>query len=307
MHKILNLFILTLTITSCAQKDFITKYSFNSKVFKAQKYYYTLTSTSNIEANANNNNAITNNTATVSFIYQLQADSIGNKIVKITYDKFYITSKKNDEEQDVYDSETEGESSPLMNKVLAQIKGSTITIIANKNGKILSTTGVNEISTKIANILPNFEDGSNTAIIQQLSSFVGDKFIKENVEQNLAIVPDTAINIGKTWLQNSTINADVPLDASIKYSLQNVENGVGIIDSYADISSINDKPITLLGITAATNLKGNITGNYKLLVNSGFLIGSNTEINIAGTINLSAQQIPVSIKITKKITAKEIQ
>jgi hypothetical protein len=294
-------------VSSCARKDFATKYSFSEKTFAAKKYYYTLTNTSVISVDAPNKKVVTNNKATLSFVYQMTSDSAGNRIVKITYDKFHIEVKKDDEDADVYDSEKEGESSPMMDRVLAKIKGSTIMITADKNGKVLSTEGAKEITDKITATLPEYEDGSNEQIKQQLEDFVGAKFIKDNIVQNLTLIPDSALSIGSVWTQKTDLAGDVPIDATVNYSLEAVENGVGTIHSFSDFKTFADKPISIIGVTAATDLKGKITGDYKALEKSGFLVSADTELNISGTISVSSNDIPVSIKITKKISARKLE
>jgi hypothetical protein len=307
MVRYFTVVLMMVIVSSCAQKDFATKYRFSEKTFTPKKYYYTLTSTSAVTVDAPNKKVVTNNSSTLSFTYQMSSDSAGNRIVKVTYDKFHIEIKKDDEDADMYDSEKEGESSPMMDRVLAAIKGSTITITADKNGKILSTEGAKEITDKITATLPDYEDGSNEKIKQQLENFVGAKFVKDNIVQNLNLIPDSALSVGSTWTQKTDLTGDVPIEATVNYSLEAVENGVGTIHSFSDFKTTADKPINIIGVTAATDLKGKITGDYKALEKSGFLISADTELNISGTINVSSNDIPVSIKITKKIRARELE
>jgi hypothetical protein len=57
---------------------------------------------------------------------------------------------------------------------------------------------------------------------------------------------------------------------------------------------------------ATTDLKGKITGDYKALEKSGFLVSADTDLDIKGTISVSSNDVPVSIKIRKTIRAKEV-
>ncbi len=92
-------------LQSCSQKDFATKYNFADKTAPSKKYVYTLTNTSVIVVDAPNNKMETTNTSTVSFAYQMAFDSTANKIITITFDKFLIKIKKNDEDAEIYNSE----------------------------------------------------------------------------------------------------------------------------------------------------------------------------------------------------------
>lgn len=306
MSKQIIAALLIIVFCGCSQKDFVTKYNFAEKKLTPKKYYYTLISKSDIEAITESNNITSNTNATLGFYYQLQTDSVGNRIVKITYDKFHITVSKNDDEVDVYDSEKEGDASPLMDRVLAALKGATITVTADVKGNILSTVGTKEISDKINSLLPNYEGDDNEVVKKQLEDFIGAKFIKDNVTQNLSIIPDTALNIGSTWSQKTNLNGAIPIDATINYSLANVENGIGTINATANFENTADKPISIIGITANADLKGEITGKYKALEKSGFLINAETTLKIAGTLYVTNKEIPVNIKISKIIKAVDL-
>jgi Family of unknown function (DUF6263) len=306
MIRYFSFILLVIFVSSCAQKDFATKYSFAEKTFAAKKYYYTLTNESKVTVDAPNKKNITTNKAVLGFVYEMKADSAGNRIVTITYDKFHIEAKKDDKDADVFDSEKEGESSPMMDRVLAAIKGSTIIIIADKKGTIISTEGGKEISDKITALLPNYEDGSNEQIKKQLDDFMGTKFVKDNIIQHLTLIPDSALSIGSTWTKKVDLAGDVPVDATVNYSLEAVENGIGTIHSFSDFKTNSDKPISIMGATASTDLKGKITADYKALEKSGFLVSADSDLNISGTISVSNHDVPVSIKITKMIRAKEV-
>ena len=85
-----------------------------------------------------------------------------------------------------------------------------------------------------------------------------------------------------------------------------MENGVGTIHSFSDFKTTSAKPISFMGIIATTDLKGKITGDYKALEKSGFLVSVDNDLNISGTISVANKDVPVSIKITKKIRTKKL-
>ncbi len=222
---------------------------------------------------------------------------LGNRIVKITYDKFHIAIKKNEEEADEYDSEKQEGELQLMDKVLKNITGSTIT--ADKNGKLISNTGAKAISDKVIAALPDYNDGSNETIKNQLENFIGDKFVTDNIVQNLTLIPDSALAIGNTWTKHTDFVGEIPISTTVTYALEKVEDGIGIVHSSADFKNVIDKTISLLGITTTADLKGTIKGDYKILEKSGFLISAASETKITGTINVSNKDVPVSIIIKK--------
>ena len=263
---------------SCSTSDFAKKYSFAEKTNTSKKYYYTLQNKSIIRAETDNKNIVTNNTAYLSFIYQLASDSFGNKVIKITYDKFNITSKKDDEEEEVYGSEKEGNSSPMMDRVLKKLKGQTIIITSDKNNKVLSKVGAKEISDKITSALPDYEDGSRKKIIQQLEDLIGDKFVNENIISNLSLIPDSALSIGSTWSQKMDVSGDLPIKATINYALENVENGIGNIKCFTEFVNEPGKTISIIGLNANADLKGTLEGNYQAIENSGLIISARHRI-----------------------------
>jgi Family of unknown function (DUF6263) len=306
MVKYFVVVLFVIITSSCAQKDFATKYSFAEKTFAAKKYYYTLTNTSSVSADAPGKKVVTDNSSVLGFTYQLSTDTAGNRIATITYDKFHITIKKDDEEETVYDSENVGEDVALIDKVLAAIKGSSITIVADKKGKVISTVGAKEITDKIIAILPQYDDADNEVVKKQLENFIGDKFVRDNIIQNLSLMPDSTLNVGSTWTQKTDMGGQIPMAATVNYTLENVENGVGTIQSFSDFETTTDKPISIIGITANTDLKGKITSTYKALEKSGFLISADTELSIKGNVFVSNKEIPVSIVVRKKIAAKAL-
>ena len=181
-----------LFLTCCTSNQPPQKISFVPKRNTVAKFYCSLENSSKISIEVNNKKVENNKKVMINYFYDFTVDTLGNRIINITFEKFFVNIKNNDDEED-YSSEKEDESSIMMDKVLKLIKGSSIQIEIDSKGKITKVLGAEDISTKVIKSLPDYQDNSNDIIKKQISEFIGQNFIKENLVNNFQLIPDSAI------------------------------------------------------------------------------------------------------------------
>ena len=302
MYRLAFLFVLS----SCTNYMPSEKFVLSLKKNTSDKFYCSLVNSTNIIVEANNKKVENYKKVSINYFYEVSTDTVGNKTIKITFDKFFVNLKNNDQADD-YDSEKNDDTSMMMDKILKKIKGNIINVAIDSKGKILKISGVEEISTKVINSIPNYQDNSNEEIKKQISEFVGQKFITENLVNNLQLIPDTAILVGSTWKNKTADFSQIPINAVVENTLISVKDGVGTITSKAIITTNNLKTLSVMNLNVKADLNGELNSDYKILEKSGFVIKANTKLNLSGSIKVSNQNVPITLKMIKNFNAEVVK
>ena len=306
MKTYMNKYLFVLFLMSCTNYTTATKFVLLSPNNTSSKFYCLVVNSTNIIIEANNKKVETYKKVTINYFYDFSTDTAGNKTIEITFDKFFVNLKNNDEE-DNYDSEKKDDVSVMMDKILKKIKGSIINVKVDPRGKIIKITGIEEISAKVINSIPNYQDNSNEEIKKQISEFVGQKFITENLVNNLQLIPDTAILVGSTWKNKTADFSQIPINAVVENTLISVKDGVGTITSKAIITTNNLKTLSVMNLNVKADLNGELNSDYKILEKSGFVIKANTKLSLSGNITVSNHDIPITIKMIKNFNAEVVK
>jgi hypothetical protein len=279
------------------------KYQFGLHLTTGEKYYYNITSETVTKLEVNNKKVDNNKSSEIGLIYEVLKDSADTIRVKITYDDLRINVKNNNSEKELDASNGPGSLNPG-EKIFSTLKGTSIMISLNKKGDIIQVTGNQEIVDKMLSAIDARDANSKKMVQEQLSNFIGEDFIKNNLGQALKLFPDTAVYVGDSWSRKNVISADLKSDALINYTLTSVKNNIAEIESESEISS--NSTSAMMGIEALARLEGKQEGRFEADTRSGLLLTGQSTTSMDGTIQMMGKEIPVTIKITKHITGKKI-
>ena len=285
------------------------EYQLQNSIVANAKYYYTINNQANYSLEVNDKKVENSNRTTIGLLYNIAADSAGNKLLTITYDSLHIYFKSNNTETEA-DAANAGSFASPLEKMLAAIKGSVIQITVDKKGNIISTKGDKELTDKIAQAV-NVNDINTQKIIQaSIEKFTGQDFIKHNITQASSLFPDTAVYIGDTWTKNNTVDASgIKLNTLNQYTLNSVNNNMAELTSKTDMDNIDGSNISqqMLGMNVTMNLKGKDESTYSIDLSTGMVLHTTSNTSLKGTVQAVGKEIPITIKSYKEITTKKVE
>jgi hypothetical protein len=270
------------------------------------RYYYDITNESEtkfeVEGKKVNNNSKTN----VGVAYDITKDSSGNFLLNMIYDKMHLYTKSGDVETDM-DADNSAFSMNPIEKMLGVLKNAKMTATVSPIGKIIFVTGYKELGDKIIEGFSNADINQKQIARSQWEQVIGEKLIKNNLDQLFKIFPDSAVHIGAKWKLNSKQGGDFSMNATTFYSLKAINSDITVIKSEGEIVS-DSTANTLLGYNnVSTNLRGSQQGEYDMETKTGMLINCKITARVEGTIQVLGREIPVVIKTSVKMNGKKVK
>jgi hypothetical protein len=281
------------------------KYTFKLHLQTGAKYYYTIHNETDVNLSIKDNKVENKNNITVGLIYNINKDSAGNDLFKITFDSFAVVLKNGNKETNLTTANGGEYSLDPTERMLASLKDNSIFVTADANGRIISVSGYKEIADKLVSEMNITNETERNQVEGQISSMAGEGFVKNNLAQSFNIFPDSALYVGDSWTKELTASTQLGLDLPTVYTLYSVDNNVATIKSASDINTSNQN-ININGTQAAATLKGNEEGKLRLELNTGMILQADSKVSIKGNIEVMGSEVPVSIKISKQVTAKKL-
>lgn len=305
---LLSLYIISfICILSCKNQPSHHTYLNRTELLQDSLYNYQISNEVNATIQYNDKKIETNNKSDVGLTYEIIKDSSTNYLLKITYDKLHVTLKDKEGEQE-YDASNGANSSDRVEKLLGRLNGSSIYVTMDKKGSILNVTGTKEISDKLLSDMQAEDEYTKKTIREQISQLVGERFVKNNLEQTFRLFPDTGMRVGDSWTQKSIQASDIPLEAVSKYTLTDVKNDIAVIESESEVTSTNNGTTgKVMGLDVASNLKGSQTGTYKVDLKSGMLLSSESNTTLEGSIQVLGREVPLQIEMKREVQGKKIK
>jgi hypothetical protein len=220
------------------------KVQFALQLVQGAKYNYTSTTETTINLEVENKKVNTANNATIGLLYEVVHAANDSMVIKLTYSKIHIELINKDDKQ-VMDADNKGEEQTAIDKLLGDIKGSSLLVTLNNKGKVLKVTGSKEIMDKVLNGLSLYDDEQTKQTVRaQLGKLAGDDFIQNTVAGSFSFYPDTTILPGQSWSKKSSTKEAVQLDAVNRYTLASIDDGIANIDIESSFKSDGtNKPV----------------------------------------------------------------
>jgi len=280
---------------------------FALKLPQGAKYYFNSSAETVTKLEVENKKVTTTNNATTGLIYEVLQAGQDSAVLKITYDKIHIELTNKDEKQVIDAANTQENQTPL-DKVLADIKGSSIQVTLDKKGKVIRSTGSKEIVDKVLAGLFVYDDAETKKVIKtQLGKLVGNDFIETTVSLGFNFYPDSAIVAGQNWSKKSTIQGEMKMDANVKYTLSSIDDGIASIDIESSLtSSGTNKPINMMGQEVVADISQKTSGSMEVDITTGLLKEGKMKSKIEGTIEVMHRVVPIEITSKRIISIKKI-
>ncbi len=290
-------------LCSCNNYDKGQHFSFAISPIENVKYYYTIKNEKISTFEVENKKVVSENKSTVGFIYELTQDTSNNYRVKLTYDQFYIVMINNGKEQ-IIDASKTGDEAEQIDKLLADILGSSIIVTINSKGGIIDVEGKNAIRDKVLAGLTTYNSGEKKQVEELINQLTGESFFNNNLQDNFNLLPDSLIKKGDSWNRVVKQTGEIMFEANNKYTLIDVENGFAEIDFNSTIKKIENGDNSIM--EHMRDFKGNQSGTYIIFEKSGLLNKAATKSNFTGVVRVMGRDVPVSIKVKREINVKKI-
>jgi hypothetical protein len=272
------------------------------KLTPGQRFDYSITHQVVTKAEIEGREMVTDNRIELGLLYEMISDTAGQVVMKLTYNNLKVRLKDHETEE-VYDASNSRSEVPV-EKILSQIRGSSVLVYLSSRGEVIKIEGVSEISKGILASFNATDAQSQQQLKQHLSKLVGETFVRENLQSAFAIAKDTLIQPGSTWTASTTTTSDIRYDASTTYKLISVTNNVATIEAMSEIKNVT-AATAITGYDTQQELKGKEEGTFKTDIVSGMIMSGDSDAMIEGKLNVMERQVPLTIEITRKIRAKK--
>ncbi len=306
----IGFFILTYLFVSCKHKDHSLneeKYKLNLKIKATTKCYYNINNETDTYYETIEKEIENENNSEIGILSEIEpSDSTGNVSIKITFDKFRIKTKNQDNETQIDAGNTANSFDPV-ERFIGNIKGSSIIVTANKKGEVSSDKGIKVFTDSLLSKMAFTDENSKQQLKEQVSKLMEESLIKNNITQTFNLFPDTAIYEGDTWTKKEvTKSADFVLNAVTKYTLLSVDHGLAKIETKSEVSSTGNIEVNAIGSNPSANLKGTQKGKLEIDIKTGLLLNSLSLTNISGEMQVMGRTVPIKIKIERKVKGKRL-
>ena len=297
-------FILTLiACLSFAAASIAQQYDLHLNLTKGQHYVQSMVM--NLVMNQSIAGQDINVTTKMQFDFDQEVKSItkkGDFVLESSYSHIIINADAMGQET-TYDSKVKDNSGSEAVKTYSQtfgkIIGKKFLVTLSPKGKVLEIKGLKEI-------LSTLEKASSDPATQKIIEGTFDeKKMTSNFESAYHIFPETAVKVGDSWTQKSTIESVFPVEMNTGYTLKEVSNGIARITATGNISMKNDD-LEVSGVKMKTDLAGTYDGTYDLDIATGISTKALISMPVKGTMSVMGMEFPVTVNSSTQTTTTPV-
>lgn len=290
LKKLLAPLLLILLLAACKSSD---KLALKLNYQKGKKYYYTSTTEQTTDQTFMGQSVSNSSKTVTGYIYEVtDIDKDGNYLVKITYDKIETDRKV-------------ASKSPIADDFL---KGFTFDMVVTPRGKVKEVRGMDKImDLAVAAATPDSaNDAATDAAMKPIMDAVKSKYNDKNMgammEQMTNYFPEGDVEVGDTWENTVSIDMFVSMKIASTYKVADVKDNIVKLEVESKIST-GDGP-GIMGMKM--DIEGTQKGTMEIDSKTGLVVKSVTNQEMDGKMNMMGMSMPMKIKTTTTIEAKEI-
>jgi hypothetical protein len=298
-----------LLIIGCKSKDkeqqprkpdpTFVEFKFNPAVDK--QYVYSFDNTSEMIQEVDEKKYENSTRLNIETGYNFSKDTNGTAL-QMQYKKFKLYAKIGEQEKDL-NAATAGTALFPADKMFSAFDKATITINIDSAGKAKNIMGLETIKSKMAEIAGNDEDAKQM-LEGSIKQYVSEQSFKQLFESSVNSFSSRKIKVGDTLMTNSSLGGEFNINTSIIYKLEAIKNGIATFSAKADID-VADQPLVIENVNVNTAMKGEQAGSYKIDIETGMLVDSETKLSLKGTMNIMGKEVPFKMKTSSKVGLKK--
>lgn len=233
------------------------------------------------------------NTMKLDYNFAVTGDSAGWKKIDATITRIAMNINTSGVNID-YDSDKPVDTTDMMSstfgKILGSMKGGKFAFTMNKDGKVGSVTGMEEL-------IDNMNAAGGSSMQGMSNAFSEDNF-KNNLQQSFAFYPAKPIKPGDTWTNVITTNTNgAEITMNNTYILESVSGDIANIKVSSKLSAPASPSIDSIG--------GVTTGNMQFDIKTGIPVSGDLDTKMDLTVNANGQPLPMKMDIKMKVTGKK--
>jgi len=221
----------------------------------------------------------------MEYTYEVTGAEGNNKKIQIAYDRIKMDMMLMGQKV-VYDSKDPNSDRSIYG-AMDSLLGKPFVITIDPSGKILDIEGWNK--------------GGGQALIDEHT-------IRQMVETNFNIYPDSPVAVGDQWERNITTNVQMmTMSVKARYTLEEVDDGIAllkmegdiIMDPSADTTKGNDARMKM-------NMSGTQSGTLHVELKTGRITTAEIKQRIKGNMNMGGQETPMDMSSDIRLSSKPL-
>ena len=236
-----------------------------------------------------------NNTMNIGYNFAVAGDSADWKKMAATITRIAMNINANGMNIN-YDSDKPVDTTDMISstfgKILGSMKGGKFAFTMNKEGKVGSVTGMDELINNMS------AAGGGASMMQGMTNAFSEENFKNNLQQSFGFYPAKPVKPGDTWTNTTTTNTNgAEMTMNNTYTLESVSGNMANVKVNSTLSAPASASIdSMSGIT---------TGNMQFDVKTGVPVSGDLGTKMDLTINANGQSLPMKMDIKMKITGKK--
>ena len=210
------------------------------------------------------------------------------------------------------DSRKLGEKEDIYSMVLRELINKPFRIRMNLKGEINGVDGLNEYFQRITARFEGLGPQQRLQIRQILKKAYGEEAFQSNMEMMTSMFPDHLVRRGSKWTNNLMLRKGVSVELHNTYRLTDIKDNMYYISdkAYADSPSGSSQGNEQMRY----DIHGEQNGNYKINVNTGWIVEANLNQSFEGKVIVSpgenapkGMEWPVSIESSLQMKGSEVR
>jgi len=301
MNRSLTFFVFILFCSACFAQNKI-----ELNLTKGQVYMQKTSMVMGIKQTMNSQDVLINVTLNGTTSYKVTDLKDGVYDIDVAYKTLYIKSELPDGKSLIFDSEKQ-DKTDTMSMSMAVMKDKPFHMKMNRQGKLLAVSNIDNLYSSIFAAFPKLSALQKQKLKTQIEQSFGEKAFKDNLQNMMAFYPQNSVVKGSKWGTNSTAtSANMEMQVSNNFTLDDVTESQYIISGTSKITVPNaDVFKEINGMSAKTNMSGNVTTKMKVNKKTGWIEESTSQMNTKGAVTFKASdKMPKGMTIPMEITAK---
>jgi hypothetical protein len=200
-----------------------------------------------------------------------------------------------------YDSKRSSNPEHPIANIFAGLVGKSFSMKVSEAGKIIETSGLDEIMSKVIS-------SSALPLDPQMQTLIGEGSLRQGIEQMFNIYPGKPVRPGETWSNNQIVSAGINFDVSSNYTLNRRSNGIsslGVKGSLKTLPGSTMPGMEMLNMTLT--MSGVSTGTMDVSENTGWIKEGLIVQIISGSMEMlnpdsPSQKVSLPLKMILKTT-----
>lgn len=198
-----------------------------------------------------------------------------------------------------YDSRRQSNPDHPVANIFAGLVGESFSMRVSATGKIIETSGLEEIMSKVIS-------SSAIPLDPQLQTMIGKGNLRQGIEQMFNIYPDKPVGPGETWSKNQTISAGINFDVSSNYTLNSRMNGISSLGVKGTLKTLPGSTMPGMEMLNMTlTMTGVSEGTIYVSEDTGWIRDGTIIQNISGSMEMLNPEFPLqTISLPLKMVLK---